>query len=135
MAEIARPTKAEVSLAVELPPNSCFFPSMVAGDDLKPGMACYIHTDGTAKKATGAAANAAANVRGYAMTYAKVGEIVTLGHGMEFYISDGLLTPGASLYLSGTVAGGLADAASTGGTAPIGHAVTSNTAFLRLSAY
>jgi hypothetical protein len=33
------------------------------------------------------------------------------------------LTPGATLYLSGTVAGGLADAASTGGTAPIGFVI------------
>ena len=33
------------------------------------------------------------------------------------------LTPGATLYLSGTTAGGLADAASTGGTGVIGFVV------------
>jgi hypothetical protein len=33
------------------------------------------------------------------------------------------LTPGASYFLSGTVAGGIADAATTGGTAPCAFAI------------
>ncbi len=36
------------------------------------------------------------------------------------------MNPGAQLYLSGTVAGGLADTASTGGTTPIAFVVDSD---------
>jgi hypothetical protein len=85
-------------------------------------------------RSTGAAANAAAKVRGWAAEAAKAGEAVTLYHNVRFRYGAGL-SPGADYYLSGTVAGGIADAASTGGTAPIGFAVDDTRVHLMLSAY
>jgi hypothetical protein len=89
------------SLASVLPPQS----SQIAG-----------------LRAGGAAATTAANVHGWAAEAANSGEAVTLYHGVHLRYGAGL-TPGASYFLSGTVAGGVADAASTGGTAPCAFAV------------
>lgn len=95
-----------------------------AGAAITAGDACYIASTGLAHPATGAAANAAAKVRGFAAMAAASGEAVTLLTDVEFDQYAAGMTPGANLYLSGTVAGMLADAASTGGTGVVGFAVT-----------
>jgi len=95
---------------------------LLAGEALAAGDACYIKSDGKVWKATGAAANAAARVFGYACAAASVGEAVTLAWDVRFRYGAGL-TPGANVYLSGATAGALADAASIGGIEPIGQVV------------
>jgi hypothetical protein len=81
--------------------------------------------------ATGAAANAAALVDGFAALPAKIGEAVTLLDGVDWHYGAAL-TPGARYYLSGTTPGGLDTVASTGGTIAIGKAIS--TTRIRLSA-
>jgi len=95
---------------------------LVAGEDLGAFDACYIKSDGKVWKSTGAAANAAAKVRGFAAQAVKAGEAITLYRNPRVRYGAGL-TPGVDVFLSGTTAGGLVDAASTGGTAPIGYVV------------
>src|SRR5687768_9783795 len=94
---------------------------LLAGEAIAAGDACYIKSDGKAWLATGAAANAAAKVYGYACQAASVGEAVTLAYDVRFRYGAGL-TPGAQVFLSAT-AGTLSDVATTGGTAPIGVVV------------
>lgn len=120
MAEIAKAGRPSLSTA--LPSFEHTLGGKVAGEDIASGDACYVKSDGTVWRANGAAANAAARYRGVAFTSASAGEAVTLVYGVRFRYGAGL-TPGADVYLSGTVIGGLADAASTGGTTPIGYCV------------
>lgn len=106
-------------------------PDLVAGENLGAWDACYINANGMVYKATGAAANAAARVRGWCPDGGRnAGEAVTLLRNCRVEYGSGL-TPGTDLYLSGTVAGGLADAASTGGTEPIGYVVTPTLIFVK----
>ena len=105
-----------------------------AGEDIAAGDACYIKAaDGKVWRATGAAANAAAKVRGYACEAAKAGQAVTLAHSVMWRYGAGL-TPGTPIFLSAT-AGAIADAATTGGTGEIGFVWDSTRVFLRQSAY
>lgn len=120
MAEISK--SGTPSLASVTPPQSSQHAGLLAGEAIAAGDACYVKSDGKVWKSTGAAANAAAKVRGWAAEAAAVGEAVTLFFDVVFRYGAAL-TPGADYYLSGTVAGGIADAASTGGTAPIAYAV------------
>lgn len=60
-------------------------------------------------------------VRGQTRFPADSGEAVTVVKGCRFEYSDVVLTKGADVYLSGTVAGGLADTASVGGQSPVGY--------------
>lgn len=121
MAEI---TKAGApSLASVLPPANCKITGLLAGEAIGAGDACYISAaTGRVMRATGAAAGAAAKVRGFAAEACAAGQAVTLLHDVVLRYGAGL-TPGADYYLSGTVAGGLADAASVGGTAPVAFAL------------
>ena len=93
-----------------------------AGEDIAAGDVCYIKSDGKVWRSTGAAANAAAKANGIAVKVSKSGEPVTLMRGVDLDYGSGL-TPGAVYYLSGTTAGGLDTAPSTGGTAPIAFAL------------
>jgi hypothetical protein len=121
MAEIAK--SGTPSVCTPLPPNNSQLGDHgLAGEDIAAGDACYIKNDGTVWRATGAAANAAARVRGFAYKASSAGEPVTLVHDVNMNYGAAL-TPGADYYLSGTVAGGLADLASTGGTTPVAFAV------------
>lgn len=123
------------SIATTLPPPNCFLSGQTAGAALGAFDACYIDSSGLVQKSTGAAANAAAKVRGYAaQAYASGDTNVTLVWDVRVRYGAGL-TPGADLYLSGTTAGGLVDAASTGGTAPIGYVVDATRVELRRSSY
>lgn len=93
---------------------------LLAGEAIAAGDACYIKSDGKVWIATGAAANAAAKVYGFAAQAASVGEAVTLVWDCRFRYGAGM-TPGMQLFLS--TGGALVDAATTGGTAPIGVVV------------
>jgi hypothetical protein len=133
VAEIAKSGTPAVSTPT--PPTNTKIVGLVAGEDLAAGDACYIKaSDGKIWRSTGAAANAAAKVRGYAATAMKAGEAVTLFRGVTWGYGSGL-TPGADVFLSGAVAGGLADAASTGGTVAIGFCVDDQRIFLNASNY
>lgn len=109
------------SLATVLPPAANKL-TLIAGEAIAAGDACYVKSDGKLWLSTGAAANAAAVVDGFALSAAAAGEAVTVAHGVRLEYGSGL-TPGAGYYLSGTTAGGLVDAASTGGTTVIARAV------------
>lgn len=93
---------------------------LLAGEAIAAGDACYIKSDGKVWIATGAAANAAAKVYGFAAQAASVGEAVTLVWDCRLRYGAGM-TPGTQLFLS--TGGALVDAATTGGTAPIGVVV------------
>lgn len=110
------------SLSSVLPPQNCQLAGLVAGEAIAAGDACYVKSDGKVWLATGAAANAAAKVRGFAAAAADSGAAVTLVWDVNFRYGASL-TPGADLFLSAATAGALVDAASTGGTAPIGYVV------------
>lgn len=122
------------SLASVLPPANQKISGLLAGEALAAGDACHIKADGLVWRSTGAAANAAARVDGYAAQATATGEAVTLFFDVNFRYGAGL-TPGARVYLSGTVAGGLDDAASTGGTQPLGFVVDSTRIRLWQSGY
>lgn len=120
MAEISK--SGTPSLASTLPPQSQRPSGLLAGENIAAGDACYIKaSDGRVWRSSGAAVAAAAKVRGWAAEAAKAGQGVTLLKDVNMHYGAAL-TPGADYYLSGTVAGGIADAASTGGTAPIAFA-------------
>jgi hypothetical protein len=109
------------SLATKLPCDAHRTHNLFPGEDIAAGDLCYIKSDGKVWRSTGAAVAAAAKVDGMAMIDYKVGgnQPITLYHGVEVAYGPNTLVPGTRLYLSGTVPGGLADAASTGGTAPV----------------
>jgi len=97
---------------------------LTAGAALGAHDACYVNADGKVYPATGAAANAAANVHGYAAKAYPIGaRNVCLQHGGFNSAYGSGLTPGTTVFLSGTVAGGIADAASAGGTKKLGFVV------------
>ena len=127
MAEIS---KAGVpSICSVLPPASQRINELLAGEAIAAGDLLYIKSDGKLWKATGAAANAAALVIGMAAAAASSGEAVTPYWGVCFRYGSGL-TPGTRYYLSGATAGGLADAASTGGTVAVAIAVDDTRIFV-----
>jgi hypothetical protein len=120
MADVAK--SGTPSLATTVPCPAHQIAGLLAGEAVAAGDACYIKSDGKVWRSTGAAANAAAQVDGFAAEAAASGEAVTLYHDVNFRYGAGL-TPGARYYLSGATAGALADAASTGGTGAIAFAV------------
>jgi hypothetical protein len=131
MAEIAK--SGTPSLASVQPPQSQQIAGLRAGEALAAGDACRVNAaDGLVYRSSGAAATAAANVHGYAAEACASGEAVTLFHDVTFRYGAGL-SPGTSYFLSGVTAGALADAASTGGTAPLGFAVDATRIRLRQS--
>lgn len=121
MAEIAK--AGTPSLASVLPPQNNNFAGLKAGEALGAFDACRINAaDGLVYRSSGAAATIAANVHGWTAEACAIGEAVTLLHGINARYGAGL-TPGASYFISGTVLGGIADVATTGGTAPCAFAV------------
>jgi hypothetical protein len=109
------------SLSSVLPGQDKTISGLLAGEAIAAGDACYINADGKVYKSTGAAANAAAKVDGFAAREAGIGEAVTLVFDVNFRYGSGM-TPGARIYLAAT-AGLIDNAATTGGTAPIGFCV------------
>jgi hypothetical protein len=119
MAQIA--VSGVPSLSSVTPPQSSQIVGLLAGEAIAAGAPCYIKSDGKAWNSNGTAANAAAKVDGWAAAAAAVGEAVTLYFDVNFRYGSGM-TPGARIYLSAT-AGTISDAATTGGTAPIGFVI------------
>lgn len=129
MAEITRGT---VSLATVEPGYEHQLNGLLAGETLVKGDLVYIKAaDGRVWKATGAAANAAAVVRGMVLMGAVAGDGVSIHRGIVVNYGTAL-TISAPLYLSGTVAGGLADAASTGGTVEIAYPIDAVRVYIKM---
>lgn len=122
MAEVTKGNAAP-SVSTPSPGFEQRLTGLLAGENIAQGDACYIASTGFVMKATGAAANAAAKVFGFAAKAADNGEPITLMRGVNIaykpLVTGTPVNPGVDLFLSGTVAGGLADAASTGGTAAV----------------
>lgn len=96
---------------------------LVAGEALLNGDLVYIKSDGKVWKSNGTAATAPAKAVGMVGLDCAVNEACTiLCRGWRWNYGTGL-TPGAKYYVSAT-AGLLADAATTGGTTPVAHAVS-----------
>jgi len=122
-----------VSLATKQPGAEHAITGLFAGEVIAAGDACYIKSsDGFIYRSTGAAANAAAVVDGFAAENCNTGEALTLYRGVNFNYGTGL-TPGTPYYLSGTVAGGLDTATSTGGTAVVGRSLDATRVYVRTS--
>jgi hypothetical protein len=109
------------SLASVTPPQSQQIVGLYAGEAITAGAPCYIASTGKIMLSNGTAANAAAKVDGWAAAAAAINEPVTLYFDVNFRYGSGM-TPGARLYVN-TTAGTLNDAATTGGTAPVGFVV------------
>ncbi len=121
MAEIGK--SGTPSLASVEPCGGHQLNGLLAGEALAVGDFVYIKAaDSRAWKATGAAANEAARARGVVLQAAVAGDGVSIHSGVTVRWGAAL-TPGAPYFLSGTVAGQLAEAASVGGTAVIAYAV------------
>lgn len=118
--KVGKPTLASAEVAPHMQTTG-----LTAGEDLGAWDCIYIkQSDGKVYKSTGAAANAAAEVHGYASTNYKSGDtFVTVYHGGVNVPYGSGLTPGINVFLSGATAGALADAASTGGTRKLGFVV------------
>ena len=126
MAEVRLQTFASLASAVPGPNHA--ITGLLAGEVLVKGNIVYIKaSDGRAYKATGAAANEAARARGVVAEAASIGEACTIHRGVRYRWTlkqvDGGPAPGTELFLSGTNAGELADAASIGGLLPIAFVV------------
>lgn len=131
MAQIAK--SGTPSLASLLPQGADVLAGLLAGEALDHFDACYIKSDGKVWKSNGTSANAAAKVDGYASKATAVNEAVTLYKNVRVRYGAGM-TPGTRVYLSAT-AGTLSDAATTGGTAPIGFVVDATRVHLDVSRY
>jgi hypothetical protein len=109
---------------------------LIAGEDISPGDACYIKSDGKVWRSIGTAANAAAKVRGFAAINAKAAQndAITLIRDCVWGYPT-TLALGADVFLDSAVAGGLSDVATTGGTAPIGFVIDAMRVFLGKSNY
>lgn len=133
MAEITK-SSPQLPSTLMLAPNDRLSEKLEAGEDIAFLDACQIHTDGKVMKSNGSAATQPAAVHGYAMDSYIAGEKgVTLADDFVAQYATGL-TPGAPLFLSGTVEGGLADVASTGGTKKLAFVVSATRVkFLKIS--
>lgn len=96
-----------------------------AGEPITAGDACYIDAAGAVRRSIGSEAGAAAEVRGFAAAAAQPGEATTLVFDVGMRYGRDLLL-GASLYVSGSVPGGLADAPSPGGRQQVAYVVDSD---------
>lgn len=108
------------SLSTTVPCPAHHISGLLAGEAIFAGALVYIKSDGKVWLATGAAANAAAKVAGMALQAAAVGEACSIYYDVNVRYGAGL-TPGAQLFLS--TGGLIVDAATTGGTAPIGFVI------------
>ena len=99
MAAIAK--NGTPSLASVKPGPNEQIPGLRAGEDIKGGDLCTIKADGLAYKR-----RAGETVRGVAFVDAQSGEAVSIYRNVRFGYGSGL-TPGADVFASGTVPGGL----------------------------
>lgn len=132
MADIAKSGTPSLSTIGPIP-GANKLPALAAGEDIAAGDACYVKSDGKIWRSDGSAADALAKVDGFAPTACPTGEVISLIFNVTFRYGASL-TPGARVFLSATT-GALADAASTGGTAPIGFCVDTERIYLYQSRY
>lgn len=128
MAAVSKSGNPSLSTMVPCPAHQ--LSGKIAGEAIAAGDACYLKSDGKIWLATGAAANAAAVVAGFAAKNYAVGQGVTLYHNVNLAYGASL-TPGARYFLSGTVPGGLDTATSTGGTTWIAEAQDDTRIYVR----
>lgn len=102
MAAIAKRSGAAPSLASTLPPANEVISGLLAGEDIEGGDLCEIASNGLVMK------HADGTPRGVAAVDASQGEAVTLYRNVRFGYGTGL-TPGADVFASTTVDGGLDD--------------------------
>lgn len=122
------------SLSSVTPPQNCVIGSgLKAGAAIAAGDLVYIAAAGTVLPSNGTSANAAAKVDGIAVKAAASGEAVDVYRNVEMRYGSGM-TPGTRLYAQ-TTAGLISDAATTGGTAPIGFVVDATRIFIHGSLY
>lgn len=129
MAEVGKSGRA--SLATVLPSPANQINGLVAGEALAVGDFVYIKgSDNKVYIASGAAATEVAEACGMVLQEAQIGDGVTIHHGVVVRWGAAM-TPGKPLFLSGTVPGQLADAASTGGTVAIARVVDATRIYIR----
>ncbi len=123
MADVTRSASASMDASTGM--FAVQITGLIAGEDLDLVSACYIKTsDGKVYMADGSAADELAEFVGMTPRAAKSGQAITLySLGARFRYGTSL-SPGAKLYLSATT-GGIADAASLGGTLPLGVVLNS----------
>lgn len=118
------------TLSTPWPAKENLITGLLAGEDLGWADVVFLQTDGKWYKASGAAATINARASGFTTNGAKLGDPVTvirknsgvcIGYRPKIGAADA--APGTRFFLSGTVAGGLADAASTGGTEVLAYAL------------
>lgn len=120
MAEVQKHGSPEVLSVLMLGSNR--INGAPAGEPIEAGDACHIDAEGAVRRSTGAAAGAPAEVHGFAAADARQGEATTLVFDVAMrYGRD--LPLGASLYVSGTAPGGLADTPSPGGRQQVAYVV------------
>lgn len=133
MADIAKSGTPSISTTTPCPAHH--ISGLVAGETIAAGDVLYVKSDGKLWKSIGTAANAAAKVAGIALQAAAVGEGCSVYFGVNVRYGAGL-TPGTPIFLSATAGGGaIADAASTGGTAPIGFVIDATRIHILQSRY
>jgi len=120
------------SLCSPVPAREHTIAGKLAGAAIAAGDACYLNADGKVYPSTGAAANAAAVVDGYAAVAAPINEAVTLYQEVHFHYAAGM-TSGVNYFLSGTVAGGLDTVASVGGTVAVARSIDATRLSLKRS--
>ena len=131
MAAIAKSGTPSISTPLVSPEQR--LSGLLAGEAIAAGDACYINSaDNKLYRSTGAAATAPAQVDGFAATSAAIGEALSIYFGVNFRYGAGL-TPGTSLFLSGTTAGGLDTVAPTGGTVVIARILDDSRIYVRKS--
>ena len=132
MAEIAKSGRPSISTV--LPDAADRITGLYAGEAIAAGDACYIASTGLVMRSNGSAIGLAAKVHGWAPDNYALGDAVTIYEGINFNYGAGL-TPGTGYYVSGTVVGGIADVASTGGTGIVAIAVDATRIRVRQSVY
>jgi hypothetical protein len=120
MASVTRDANASVDASTAM--FAAQITGLIAGEDLVIGP-CYVKAaDGKVYKSNGTAVAEAAKFDGFAARAALAGQPITLyGVGCRIRYGNGL-TPGADYFVD-TVAGGLSDVATTGGTTAIARAI------------
>ena len=121
------------SLASVLPQQNTQLAGLLTGEAVAAGDLCYIKSDGKVWRSNGTSVAAQAVCVGIAAEACAVGEACTILWNVNVRYGAGL-TPGARLYVSAT-AGAIDDAATTGGTAPIGYVVDATRVHINQSAY
>lgn len=132
MADLAKVGRPSISTAT--PGTEHSLTSLLAGEAIAAGDACYIKSDGLVWRslATTTATDATNVIDGFAAGAAAVGQSVSLYWNINMYYATGM-TPGTPFYLSGATAGALATASTSGQTKVVARAVDASRLFVRKS--